>query len=157
MATGGEGKKCCGFPRKRVICGLVTVLVIAAVAITLGVVLTRPPDDIETIEKDESDEALTAGELTILKTATLSGTAAEGTLSLLRVAADDSPVLALNNFVLVDSDCAELEIRLDGAADTAVVPLTSDGGVVATDFTEPLEADFDADLFDQVSGLLASR
>lgn len=152
-AAAGEGKTCCGFPRKRGICIVVTLLVVV-VAIAVIAALSRLPGNVKTQEKSESDAALDTGELTILKTAALSGIAAEGTLSLLRVTADNSSFLALSDFAVADSACIELEIRLDGAADSAVVPLTADGGVIATDFTEPLEADFDADLYDQVGGHL---
>lgn len=148
------GKKWCGFPRKRVVCGLATLVVIAA-AIIVIVVLTRPPEDIATQEKSEEDAAVTAGELTILRTAALSGTAAQGTLSLLRVTADNSSFLALSDFLVADSDCSEFELRLDDGLE--VVLLTADiVGGTATDFTEPLDADFDPGMFDQVSGIFAA-
>lgn len=146
-ATTGD-KKWCGFPRKRVACGLASLIVIA-VAVVVIVVLTRPPDDIETQEKSEEDAAVTAGDLTVLRTAALSGTAAQGTLSLLRVTADDSPFLALNDFAVTDSDCSEFEIRLDDGLE--VVPLTADVVGGATDFTEPLDVDFDPDLYEQAA------
>lgn len=46
-------KKWCGYPRKRVGCGLATLAVIAAAIIIIVVLTTRPPDDIETVEKTE--------------------------------------------------------------------------------------------------------
>lgn len=153
-ATSGGNKKWCGYPRKRVACGLVTLAVIAAAVIITVVVLTRPPDDIETQERNEED--MDEGDLTVLRTATLSGTAAAGTLSLVRATADDTSFLALNDFVVSDEACGAFEIRLDDGLEV-VVPLTADiVAGTATDFTEPLDADFDPDLYDQVSGLCAA-
>lgn len=155
MVTAGmEGKKWCGYPRKRVACcGLVTA-VIAAAVITTAVVLTRPPDDIETIEKNESDAGTTAGELTVLRTAAFSSTGdVAGTLSLVQIAEDGSYFLAVNDF---SADCDGTEARLlesgsTSAADTSlVVALTAE----TTDFTEPLDTDFDVDLYDQVCGVV---
>ena len=151
-ASSGD-KKWCGYPRKRVGCGLATLAIIAA-AVIIAVVLTRPPDDIETVERTEEDVPVTAGELTVLRTAALSGTGAAGTLSLLRVSEDSTSFLALNNFVVDSADCSAFEVRLDDGLE--VIPLTA--AVVsgtATDFTEPLDADFDPDMFDQVSELLS--
>lgn len=146
-----EERKWCGYPRKRVGCGLATLAVIAA-AIIIAVVLTRPPDDIETVEKSEEDVPVTAGELTVLRTAALAGTGATGTLSLLQVTEDSSSFLALNGFVVDDAGCSAFEVRLDDGLE--VIPLTADiVGGTAADFTEPLDADFDADMFDQVSEL----
>lgn len=145
-------KRWCGYPRKRVGCGLATLAVIAAAAVITAVVLTRPPDDIETVEQNEEGIPAAAGELTILRTASLSGTAATGTLSLLQVADDSSSFLALNDLVVADAGCSALEVRLDDGLE--VIPLTADiVSGTAADFTEPLDADFDPDMFDQVSEL----
>eukprot|EP00752_Nemacystus_decipiens_P007581 g6774.t1 len=147
--TAGGEKKWCGYPRKRVGCGLVTLAVIAA-AIIIAVVLTRPPEDIETVEQTEDDAPVVAGELTILRTATLSGTGAAGTLSLLRVTEDSSSFLALNDLVVDDADCSAFEVRLDDGLE--VIPLTAEiVSGTAADFTEPLDAGFDADMFEQAS------
>lgn len=154
-----EGKKCCGFPRKRVAwCGLLT-LVVAAIVTAVLVVTLKPPDDIETIEQDgdSANSATTAGDLTILSTAALSsdtGGEVDGTLSLLQVTNDSSYFLALNDFSTA-SDCAELEVRLLSATSTSaagglvVVPVTADTATTS-DFTEELVADFDPDLYGQV-------
>lgn len=149
MSTDGD-KKWCGLPRKRVACGGAFVVVVAVVIVVV-LALTGGPDDIDTVEKDEGDlPPVTGGEVTIVRTAAFSGEAAEGTLSLLRVAADDSAVLALNNFVVAEVGCSEFEVRLD----EEVVPLTADiVAGTAVDFTEPLPVDFDPDMFDQVSEL----
>lgn len=154
-----EDKKCCGYPRKRVAwCGVITLLIAVAVIVTV-VILTRPPDDIETIEKNESDTVTTASEITVLRTATLSSddSVVSGTLSLVEAAADNSYFLAVNDFVIESTDCDELEVRLLAASSTTtaadgllVVPLTVDA-TSTVDFTEPLDADFDADLYDAVS------
>lgn len=150
-ASGG-GRTWCGYPRKRIGCGLATLAVIAA-AIIIAVVLTRPPDDIETVEQTEDDIPVTAGELTILRIASLSGTAATGTLSLLRVTDDSSSFLALNNLVVADAGCSAFEVRLDDGLE--VIPVTAEiVSGTAADFTEPLDAEFDPDMFDQVSELL---
>lgn len=161
MACGAlEGKTWCGYPRKRVLCcSLLTVLIAAAAIITTLVMVLRPPDDIETIEQTESEDALTAGDLTILKTATfpVSDTVVAGTLSLLEVSEDGSFYLALNDFSVSDA-CNELEVRLSDATSTSTaaasgvlaVPLSVDDASITADFTEPLDADFDVELYDQV-------
>eukprot|EP00903_Cladosiphon_okamuranus_P006076 g5989.t1 len=148
-ATPAVEKRWCGCPHKRVGCGLAILAVIAA-AVIIAVVLTRPPDDIETVEQDEEDIPVNVGELTILRTASLSGTAATGTLSLLRVTEDSSSLLALNDLVVADADCSAFEVRLDDGLE--VIPLTADVvSGTAADFTEPLDTDFDPDMFDQAS------
>ncbi|CAM9962295.1 unnamed protein product [Ectocarpus sp. 12 AP-2014] len=154
-----EGSKtCCGYPRKRVLfCAVPTMLAIMAGVIVLVVLLLRNPDDIETQERTESDST-TAEELSILKTATLSSSEVSGTVSLLSVAADNSFFLALNDFV-VNEACDEAEIRLQEAGFTSgttsgvvVVPLTADtASAVELDFTELLDEDFEAELYDQVA------
>lgn len=152
-----EQKLLCGFPRKRVACCSLTTAVIAAVVV-VAVLFTRPVDDIATQEQMES-ASTTADEVTVLSTASLSGTGfAEGTLSLLLVTDDNSSFVALNDFEVVGSDCIGLEVRLQavGSSESAssgdgiatIVPLTA--AAEATDFTEPLESDFDANIYDQV-------
>lgn len=161
MACGAlEGKTWCGHPRKRVLCcSVLTVLIAAAAIITTLVLVLRPPDDIETVEQTESEDALSAGDLTILKAATFpaSDTVVAGTLSLLEVSEDGSFYLALNDFSVSDV-CNELEVRLSDATSTSTaaasgvlsIALSVDDASVTADFTEPLDADFDVELYDQV-------
>lgn len=161
-----EGKTWCGYPRKRVMCcTLVTIALTAAAITTALVLLLRPPDDIETIEQTESDSPVTAGELTVLRTAVFpsSDTVVAGTLSLLEVSEDGSYYMAFNDFSVSD-DCNELEVRLsDGATSTSAsatttaaasgvlaVPLSVDDASTTASFTEPLDADFDVELYGQV-------
>lgn len=157
-----EGKTWCGYPRKGVLCcSVFTLLVAAAAIITTLVLVLRPPDDIDTVEQTESDDALTAGDLTILKTATFpaSDAVVAGTLSLLEVSEDGSFYLALNDFSVSDASCSEVEVRLSDATSASstaaasgvfTVALGVDDAGVAFDFTEPLDADFDVELYDQV-------
>lgn len=152
-----EQKQLCGFPRKRWVCCLLPTAVIAAVVV-VAVVLTRPPDDIATEEQMETTSTTTAGQLTVLKTAALSGTGVAGTVSLLQATDDDTYFLALNDFVVDSASCVELQVRLRGAGSSfdssgdgvAVVALTAAAGTA--DFTEPLDSDFEADQYEEVSG-----
>lgn len=153
-----DQKLVCGYPRKRWVCCLLPTAVLATVVVVV-VLLTRPPDDIATQEQMET-ASTTADELTVLRTAALSGTGVAGTLSLLRVTEDDSTFVALSDFEVAgtgSSDCVEYEVRLQAAGSSfastadgvAVVPLTAAAGT--SDFTEPLDSDFDVDLYDEVS------
>lgn len=98
---------------------------------------------------------VTAGAVTVLRTAALSGAAATGTLSFLS-ATDNTSVLALSDLAVADADCTAFEVRLDDGLE--VVPLTADivAGTAAS-FTEPLGADFDPGMFDQVSDVIFLR
>lgn len=151
-------KRCCGFPRKRVAyCGVITVLIAVAAIVTV-VLLTRPPDDIETVEKNDSDNVMAADELTVIKTGVFSTdpSAVNGSLSLVQVMEDSSFLLAVNDFRIAATDCEELNVRLLAATSTSsadgllVVPLTSVDATTTVDFTEPLGTDFDPDLYAQV-------
>lgn len=148
-----ETKRWCGMPRKVLLC-TASFILIALVTVTVTVLLTRPPDDIKTEEQTESDFDTSDETLTVIKTASFSGISVSGSLSLVRETNGNSSYLALSGFAL-DEPCDDLEIRL-----LHVVGFTSGsgGGDIAlplpageTEFTESLGADFDEDLYDQVS------
>lgn len=166
LCTTMDAKKCCGYPRNRVVgCAVLSVLIAAAAITTTVVLLTRAPDDIETIEKNESDSG-TQGDFTITRTAAFSSddsSVVSGTLMFLDATADNSSTLAISDFRIAATDCEELNLRLLGAASSTsssaeglfVVPLTGAANATSTDtaadFTEPLGDDFDIDLYTQVN------
>ena len=161
-----EGKKCCGYPRARVACCAVLSVLIAAAAITTTVViLTRAPDDIETIEKNESDSGTTPVDFTVPLSGSFSSSdssVVNGTLMFLNSTTDDSSTLSLTDFMIAATDCEELDIRLLGEGSSTsssaegllVVPLTGAANGTAADavadLTEPLGDDFDFELYTQV-------
>lgn len=147
-----EGKRCCGLPRKVVLCTS-SCAVCAIVIVLVTVLLTRPPDDIQTVEQTESDTDAADGDLTILKEAEFAGIFVSGSLALVREVDGNSSYLALNGFAL-DESCDDLELRLLQAP--GVTSITGGGDLALLlpsgeeDFTEALGADFDEELYDQV-------
>lgn len=135
------------------------ILVIAVVITIVVLFVLRRTENIETEERNETGTGAFATALTLLKTAVFSSNSGslEWTLSLVGGLNTTIVSLLAVNGLSFESDCEQLEVRLLGNFPISpsdprgllVVPITADLNVVA-DFSETVDAGYDAALYDQV-------